>query len=119
MYKIPEKVVFHELLGVAVTGISFSINTIMIYLEKIGSITIYGSFSLSFDDKTYQYEEIYPVSTDLNLLKLLEKKIIDVKINDCQDVLTLSFDEDIVLNLMSNKCYESFEIVIGAKSLMI
>lgn len=78
-------------MGETVYQVSFGINFITVFFSK-GFIQIEGSFSTIFENKTCDFCQVYPVKHDFSLLKLLERKIIEIDINSDRNVLVLTFE---------------------------
>ena len=74
-----------------------------------------GAFSILYDNKTYSYQEIYPIDQDYNLLLLLDKKIMNIDISDTRDSLMILFENGMSLTLYSDANYESFEVNFNSK----
>ena len=72
MYTIPEDFDLNILKDTTIIQVCFSVNTISLFFENIGFISIEGSFSLLHENKRYDYEEVYPVKRDFDILKLLQ-----------------------------------------------
>jgi hypothetical protein len=113
MYKIPEEFDIKQFEGAAVQQVAFSINTISIQFERLGYLSMEGSFSFSIKGKVYHYENIYPVANDFRLLELLEKKVIEVKIDESRENLTFLFEAEIMLTAEGSKNFESYHLKIG------
>ena len=116
MYNIPINFNLEKLLGSLITQISYSINTISIFFDKVGFITISGSFRINH--KKF-YDEIFPIKNDMGLLNMLGKKIINININNDRDILCIVLDNQLKLELIGNKVYESYTINIGGTELIV
>lgn len=120
MYKIPQTFDITKLQGRSVSGITFGLNIIHLSLdETFGSIEITGNFSIDNGHHTCIYEEIYPITDDMGLLKLLEKSITLITINESRDTLVITFEDNSILTLIGNEYYESYSIKIGRVEILI
>ena len=118
MYKIPIDIDILKLQNDVVSQITFGMNYILISFNK-GSIQFSGSFLFQFESKIYQRDEVYPVDFDFGLLKLLEKKIKNIFCNKERTSLTIEFEGNLVLFLKSDEMYESFEINIDGRRVIV
>ncbi|MEO8820891.1 MAG: hypothetical protein ABI374_08630 [Ginsengibacter sp.] len=109
MYKIPENSDLSTIKNQVISQIAFTLNFITIFFDK-GFIQFSGGFSFNFSDQSNIYDEVYPVKNDLGLLRILEKKITNIDINNNRDKLTIHFEDKSELCLIGNKFYESFII---------
>lgn len=118
MYKIPEGFNKDSIKNNTISQIAFGLNFITLFFSN-GFIQFSGGFSILFDNQKKEYEEVYPVKKDYDILMLLEKKIIDVKINNERNVLTLEFEGAIILELIGSKEYESYILNICGKEIVV
>jgi hypothetical protein len=68
--------------------ISFRLNLVTLLFNK-GFIQFSGKVSFKYLVYTKKYEEVYPVISDLGLLRLLEKTIIDAQIDASRVILKM------------------------------
>lgn len=118
MYKIPENYNIHTLIGETIFQIAFGLNFITLFFND-GYIQFEGAFATTFDNKTREYDEVYPVKNDFGLLKLLEYKIAQVNVNSDRDVLVLLFENGSSLKLIGNKNYESYVISLASNEIRV
>ena len=114
MYEIPKEFDSQALIGKPIVQICYTINSVCLYWDG-GYIQIMGAFSILYDNKTYSYQEIYPLDQDYNLLLLLDKKIMNIDISDTRDSLMILFENGMSLTLYSDANYESFEVNFNSK----
>ncbi len=119
MYTIPKDFDLKMLNGALVQQICFGINNIFILFENIGIVKIEGYFSLSFHDKEKRVYNVYPVSHDFGLLRLLEKKIVSIAANEARNSLIINFEEGMELTLIGDSNFESYSIKIGDKEFIV
>lgn len=119
MYLIPEDFDSMLLENSFITQISFSVNTISLFFEEIGYITIEGNFSFERKGQKMEYKDIFPIRSDFGLLNLLEKKLINLDIIDERSGLKLEFEDNMVVYLVGIDNYETFKINIKGKEIVI
>jgi len=119
MYKIPLTFDGTKLHGKIVGQICFTLNTISIHFGLDCYLQIEGAFELSNKEGVFYTENLYPVSTDLRLLKFLEKSIAHVGINELRNNLSVVFEDKSVLTLIGNDHYESYRIKIGDIEILV
>jgi len=119
MYKIPVDFNLDVLKGATINQISFGINLIVIFIEKVGFISIDGSFSFMFENNKTYYEEICPNKSDFGLLNLLEKKIVEIIVSEDRENLTLNFEDNVTLTLIGNKMYETYRLNFNGREIII
>lgn len=113
MYLFPNNFNKLDFIGLKITQISFSQNSVNLYFDADNWIIIYGSFELKINNVTQSYNELYPITNDLGLLFLLEKSISNTIISDSRKEIKICFQDEIELVLISDIYYESFELHIG------
>jgi hypothetical protein len=118
MYKIPEDFDTAILKGTLFNQITFGLNSIILSFNE-GFIQFSGGFSFTCAGKSQSYDEVYPVKTDSGLLSILDKKITEVSINNDRNELTIRFENECELCLYGSDLYESFEINIGERRIII
>ena len=118
MYQIPINFDASTLENQIVFQIAFGLNFITLFFDK-GFIQFSGSFSLRHSGQSFDYNEVYPLDNDLGLLKLLEKKITGVEINENRDILNVQFENESELRIIGNKFYESFLICINGNQIRV
>ena len=118
MYRIPDDFNLINIKNEVIIQIAFGLNFITLFFSK-GFIQFSGSFSFYDKGQKYDYEEVYPVQDDYNLLKLLEKKITQVITNEDRNVLILEFEDKIILKLIGSESYESYTLNIDGKEIII
>ncbi len=118
MYKIPEDFNVNSIKNDIISQIAFGLNFITLFFSN-GLIQFSGSFSFLYDSRKHEYEEVYPVQDDFGLLNLLEKRIVQVSVNNERNVLILEFETGAILELISNKEYESFRLNIDGKEIIV
>jgi hypothetical protein len=118
MYKLPEEINITKFKHQIVVQISFGLNYILLSLTNY-SIQFSGPFLFRYGEKEYERDEVYPVNSDLGLLNLLEKKIEAIYCNSERTSLTIEFGKNSLLSLKSNEMYESFEINIDGKRIIV
>ncbi len=89
--------------------VAFGLNYVLLLYSK-GFIQFSGCFSIEQNSDQDNYDEVYPVKSDLGLLQLLEKKITSISLNEKSKKLNLKFEDGISLCLIGNERYESFII---------
>ena len=120
MYKIPKTFNKQKLTGKIVQQISYASNVICIFFETAEYLKIMGgTFVFCQNEQTICCESIYPVKSDLGLLNLLDKAIINTDINDSRDTMTITFDGNITLILKGNDYYESYEVKLNDEYILI
>lgn len=118
MYKVPKNVDFSILKDEVINQIAFGLNFITFFFNK-GFIQVTGGFSFSCFGEQKSYDEVFPVENDFGLLQILEKKIINVSLNNGRDKLTIEFDQEMSLCLIGNDMYESFTIKIDGNEVIV
>lgn len=118
MYKIPIEFNIDKLKGEVITQIAFGLNFITLFFNQ-GIIQFSGTFTIHFRHRKIYYQEVYPVINDFGLLKLIEKSIVGVEVNDYRNILTLIFEDEIKLQLTGNDNYESFRVKINDKEIIV
>jgi len=118
MYKIPEDFNINSIKNEAISQIAFGLNIITLFFNN-GLIQFSGSFSFHYDSLIQVYEEVYPVQGDFGLLHLLEKRIVQVRVSNERNVLTLEFETGAILELISGKEYESFKLNIDGEEIIV
>lgn len=118
MYKIPEEVDITKFKNQTLSQLTFGLNYILLTFNNF-SIQFSGQFYFRFDGKDYEKEEVYPVYSDYGLLNLLEKKIEAIYCNEERSSLTIEFGENSFLTLKSSEMYESFELNIEGKRVIV
>ncbi len=118
MYKIPVDLEIIKFKNERINQITFGLNVIILFIGK-NFIQFSGSFLLQVKGETFYHKEVCPVKNDFGLLQLLELKITNIYTNDERDILLLDIEGDIVLKLLSNEMYESFEINIDGRRIIV
>ncbi len=118
MYKIPEEFKISEIINEEINQIGFGLNYVTLFYNK-GFIQFSGSFSFQHSGRKDDFNEVYPVKDDFGLLKLLGKKITQIKTNDGRNILILWIDHNIILKLIGSKEYESYIINIHGKEVIV
>lgn len=119
MYTIPTKFDLNSFEDAKIIQISFTINTFSLFFEKVGFISVEGGFSFLCNDKKCDYKEIHPVTNDLGILKLLEKRVTKIYTNQKRNDLTLEFEENIVLELFGSEMYESYTLNVNGEKVIV
>ena len=114
MHKLSKEFDAKALISKTIVQVCYTINSVCIYWDG-GYIQIMGSFSVLYNNKTYLYQEIYPIDQDYNLLLLLNNKIMNTDISDAMDSLTILFENGMSLTLYNDANYESFEVNINSE----
>ncbi|MDR1182228.1 MAG: hypothetical protein LBL13_09670 [Bacteroidales bacterium] len=116
MYPIPKDINLQIFKGAIVQQVCFTINTIILLFENKGYIQIEAAFVIKRQNEFKQYE-VYPVYYDKDVLKLLEKKVLDIypKNNN----LVIEFEDNYLIELINDGQYESFIINIDGKTTVI
>ena len=119
MYKIPIDFDFSQLNNQIVDSICYSLSTIGIHLSKGDFIQTSGPFFVMSNGVTTEYSEVYPLSTDCDLLPILDKEI--TKITPVYDIsrLIIEFSNGLSLILDSDDYYESYILRVGTAELLI
>jgi len=91
MYKIPENFDVSEIINQVIFQIAFGLNFISLFFDK-GFIQFRGSFSFKSVFGFISYLEVYPVQDDLGFLRLLQKKITNIRINK-RNELRIEFED--------------------------
>jgi hypothetical protein len=118
MYKIAEDINLNSLKNLIISQISFGLNYILLSMDD-SSIQFSGPFLYKYNGMQFERDEVYPVNSDFGLLNLLEKEIEDIYCNDERTSLTIHFGDDFILCLKSNEMYESFEMNIDGKRVIV
>jgi hypothetical protein len=119
MYKIPEDIKSDFLRGEIVTMICFSSNQIYIHFESLIQIIIEGQYSLVNEKGEEYLFDVYPVTDSTGILRLLEKKVVNIEINKSRTDLSIRFENDTALNILANDSYESYVIKISERIIII
>jgi hypothetical protein len=109
MNEAPEKNYINKIVNKTISSVSYGLNVITLGFSN-GNIYFSGSFMISFKNKRFLYDEVFPVTNDFGLLELLEKRI--VKVNNIDDGICFSFENECSLELYCNEYYESFTLNI-------
>lgn len=117
MYSIPEDISEDFLKGATIEMICFNISQIYIHFSNKIQIIIEGQYSLRTVDDELVFD-VYPVTSD-NLLHLIDKRVIDVQIDDVRQNLFIEFESESILGVLSSSSYESFTIKIGSRVIII
>lgn len=118
MYKIPEDFNLNALIGTNVQQICFTINGVCLFFEGVGFVQIEHSFQITCKNIVLN-EMVSPVTKDNGLLVLLEKKVINIEVENNRTKLIILFEENISLELDSNASYESFSINIAGNEIIV
>ena len=118
MYTIPEGIDIPAYKNQTLSQISFGLNYILLTFNEF-TVQFSGYFFLKIDGQEVESEEVYPVLSDYGLLKLLEKKIENIYCNKDRSSLMIEFGENTSLLLKSNALYESFELHIAGKRIIV
>lgn len=118
MYKIPEEVQIEQFKDQVISEISFGLSYVKLFLDHC-YIQFSGQFSIDNNGMQIDLNEVYPVNSDFGLLNVLEKKIIESKCNVERTILTLEIENNFTLTLFSDDNYESFEIIIDGKRIIV
>lgn len=73
MYKIPEEFDASVLVNQTIHQIGYTISQIGLYWDE-GNIQIMGSFTLFWNNQVFEFQELYPITNDLHVLNVLNKK---------------------------------------------
>lgn len=119
MHKIPEDLDLNIIKGKTVNQVVFGLNAISILFSPKLFIQWSGGFSISILGKKNEFESVFPVQNDFGLLKLLEKEVVSVSISQNRDMLSITFNDNINLELISDIYYESFTVYINDKEIII
>lgn len=119
MYKIPQTFDSAKFIGKIVEQICFTSNTISINFGLDCYLQIEGAFEFTDTEGLFYIENLFPISTDLRLLKLLEKSIVDVNINKLRNNITIVFEDKCVLTLIGDDHYESYRIKLGVIEILV
>ena len=118
MYPIPKDINLQIFKGLIVQQICFTINTINIFFGNKNDIQINGGVAIKRkQQEEFTRFELYPVSCDMGILKLLEKKVLAIYPHD--NNLMIEFEDDYSIELINNEHYESFEIYIEGERTII
>jgi hypothetical protein len=117
MYKIPENFDVSEIINQVIFQIAFGLNFVSLFFDK-GFIQFSGSFSFKSVVGFISYLEVYPIKDDLGLLRLLQKKITNIHINNDRNELRIEFEDKSELCLIGNR-YESFLIHINGTEIRV
>ena len=118
MYKIPKDIDFKNLNQQTLSHITFAPNYVLLNFDNF-SIQFSGHFEISNDSQQISKNEVYPVDTDFGLLSLLGSKIDSIDCDTERSSLTIKFPGNYVLYLGSNDLYESFEMNINGKRVIV
>jgi hypothetical protein len=118
MYKIPLNFDLKVLEKKRIGQISFGLNVVALYFDS-GFVQFSGEFRIADKQNTKEYSEVYPISDDRGILNLLEQEILKAVTNPDRTELTLIFENDYSLTLISCPHYESFTIVIGENEILV
>jgi len=116
MYKIPKDFDIYSIKEKTISQIGFGSNFITFFFDG-GYIQISGNFEYSYLGNSFMYTEIYPISSDLGLLRLLDKRIINVSYTE--DSLILTFDNNDVLTFKGDDMYESYSICLDGRRVIV
>ena len=119
MYKIPIDYSFEKLIKSKLTQICFTQSTITLNFGVNGFINIWGNFSIFIENSFYSYKELYPIMNDFKLFTFLEHEVVDVLIDDKREIVSLIFDNFGDIKLIGNQFYESYQINIDSKEILI
>ena len=120
MYIIPENIDLSKFLLNPITEISYTLSTINIMFENYHYyIQLYGPFNIKTNNKYIECTEIYPIKCDFELIQLIGKMIVNVEVNSDRDILSFTFEDNILLNLISSEYYESFRIFMNKEEIVI
>ena len=118
MYPIPKDINLQAFENLVVQQICFTANTIDLSFGNNNDIQINGGFAIKRkQQEEFKRFELYPVSYDMGLLELLEKKVLAIRPQN--DNLVIEFEDDYLLELINDKQYESFSIFIGGKRTIV
>ncbi len=116
MYKIPTDFEFDSITGKTIDQIAFGSNVIVLYFNG-GYVQTSGSFELTIAEKTTEFEEIFPLTNDLGLLRLLDNEISEVLY--ASDNFILKFCNGSKLVLKGMEAYETYSICIGERTVVV
>lgn len=119
MYKIPEDITNDFLRGKIVKMICFNLNQIYIHFDSLIQITIEGQYSLVNEKREECFFDVYPITSGTEILLLLEKEVVNIKINKSRTDLSIQFENDTVLNIIGNDSYESYVIKISDRVIIV
>ena len=119
MYKIPEDIDTTFLLGEEVIMVCFNLNQVYIHFESNIQVAIEGEYSIVAADGKESLFEVYPVISDNGLLRLLGRKVKQVKICEFRTDLSIQFDNDTVINLIGSDSYECYSIKINERWIIV
>jgi hypothetical protein len=120
MYSIPKDVDIKKLESATLIQICYSANTISLYFEEIGYVTTSGRFVITHNGiATYHEISSIPITEDFGILKLMGKKVFHVFADEKSKNLNIQFEDNFVLELINDACYESFIISIEGKVAII
>ncbi len=118
MYKIPENFNLECLKDSLITQITFGLNVIVLSYNN-GFIQITGRFSIFSSGKLKNHDEVFPVRSDFGLLEILEKKILDVSINNSREELSIEFENGVILYLIGQEFFESYVVNINGNEFRV
>lgn len=119
MYTLPLNFDLNSFKNVPIIQISFSINSINVFFDNGNFISINYSFAFTLKERRIFFEELYPINDDFNLLNLLEKRAINILIDDKRKCLTLHFEDNLILELIGDDNYESYILNVNKKEIII
>ena len=118
MYQIPKDLNLQLFEGLFVQQICFTKNTIHLFFGNNKDIQINGGFTIKRkQQEKFKRFELYPISCDMGILELLEKKVLVICPQN--ENLVIEFEDDYTIELTNNEQYESFEINIEGKRTII
>ena len=118
MYGIPEDLNISELVGQPLDLISFSANTVHFVFGNEISITVESSYSYKIGEGDVVKQEKIPIKSS-SLMNLVGSYIKSVNIKNSNELL-LKFDKNSFLLIYDdNETYESFQIQIKDKNIIV
>lgn len=109
MYKFTSDFDYSLFVGQSIDEISFTKGTVLLIFQTI-KLQLSGSFGLKINNQQTDFDEIFPIESDFQLLKILDKKIVSYSVSNDLDKLELIFSDNIILTLNNNPKYECFDI---------
>jgi hypothetical protein len=110
MYSLPIDFNLSQLNGAIVQQVCFAANNISVMLDSSRYISFEGQFILTEQSGKKNKLDVYPVTDDSGLLKLLEQKIEKVSASKLDNNLFILFENQISLTILASDNYESYTI---------
>ena len=99
--------------------VCFNLTQIYIHFGSSIHVGIESPYSLVDTNGKERFFNVYPVSSDNEILQFLDKKVRSVAINKTRTNFCIRFEDNTSINLIGDNSYESYRIKINERIIIV